>query len=36
MQLCEYTAQEAGSMARPGLALDWVRPLPLHVTTSVS
>lgn len=36
MQLCEYTAQEAGSMASSGLALDWVRPLPFHVMTPVS
>lgn len=36
MQLREYTAQEAGSAARPGLALDWVCPLPLHVMTPVS
>lgn len=36
MQLREYTAQEAGSAASPGLALDWVCPLPLHVMTPVS
>lgn len=36
MQLCEYTAQEAGAAARPGLALDWVCPPPLHVMTPVS
>lgn len=36
MQLREYTAQEAGSAAHPGLALDWVCPLPLHVMTPVS
>lgn len=35
-QLREYTAQEAGSDASPGLALDWVCPRPLHVVTPVS
>ena len=36
MQLREYTAQEAGATASPRLALDWVCPLPLRVTTPAS
>lgn len=36
MQLCKYTAQEAGLVPCPNLALDWVYPLPLHATTPVS
>lgn len=36
MQLCKYTAQEAGLVPCPNLALDWVYPLPLHATTPAS
>lgn len=36
MELHEYTAQETGSVASPGLALDQFYPLSLHGTTPVS
>jgi hypothetical protein len=36
VELHEYTAQEAGSVASPGVALDQFYPLSLHGTTPVS